>query len=146
MVIHTPHQKLCRNTDIVTGWMNAFHFWDPSGNILSSFPNSTLLIDKIPYPQRKLTSLPTAIGDIRSCTSGDTPWASFDHNNAGMLAKIIKPGIPDGYEETMKKVGFFLPNHIRKEDHSILSPEPIWLTHFQQSGDVSYFLLFFPFF
>jgi hypothetical protein len=144
MVTSTPRQHLCQTTDIVTGWINGFHFWDATGKTLQSLPalqsngNDTVRVDNVLYPWRKTTDLPTAIGDIRSCTSGDTPWASYDHNNAGMMAKSIRLGIPEGYEKAMKLAGFILPPQVRQDDHSILSPEPVWMTHSRQNSNVSY--------
>lgn len=143
MITSTPRQHLCKTPDIVTGWINGFHFWDAYGKILPSLPylqpndNGTVHINTIPYPWRKTIDLPTAIGDTRSCTSGDTPWASYDHNIAGMLAKSVKPGIPDGYEQALKMAAFKLPSHVRQDDHSILSPEPLWMTHSRQNDGVS---------
>lgn len=142
MITATPRQLTCQTTDVVTGWINGFHFWDGAGNKLSSHPsplsnaNDTVRINNIPYPWRKITELPTAIGDVRSCISMDAPWAAYDHTNAGMMAKSIKKGIPEGYKQAIHNAGFILPPIVGDGDHSILSPEPVWLTHWKEGGDV----------
>lgn len=64
----------------------------------------------------------------------DSPWAVYDHINAGMMAKRIKSGIPKGYEQAMQMAGFILPSHVEEEDRSILSPGLVWVTHFNEGG------------
>jgi hypothetical protein len=145
MITATPRQPLCQTTDIITGWINGFHFWDGTGNLLSSNPfpqstsNDTVRIDNIPYPWRKTNDLPTAYSAIRSCISQDSPWAAHDKTTVGMMAKSIKKGIPEGYKKAMQMAGFILPPTVVDADHSILQPEPVWITHFTD-GDVRYFL------
>jgi hypothetical protein len=61
MITVTPRQLLCQTTDIVTGWINGFHFWDAAGNTLSPHPflqstdnnntnNNTVHLDNVSYP------------------------------------------------------------------------------------------------
>jgi hypothetical protein len=144
MITVTPQQLQCQTTDIVTGWINGFHFWGGAGNLSSqtlpkSVGNNTVILDKKIYPWRKINALPTAYSDFRSCFGGDAPWALHDRTSVGMMAKSIKKGVPEGYTQAVKMAGFFLPPTVGESDHSILQPEPIWITHVT-NGDVRHLL------
>jgi hypothetical protein len=134
MVTATLQRPLCHTTDIVTGWINGFHFWDGAGNLLSSAHplstnNDTVQIDNIMYPWRKTKDLPTAYSEITTCTSGDTPWEGHEHILVGMMATTIKKGVPEGYRTALKMAGFTLPPTVTDSDHSILQPQPAWISH-----------------
>jgi hypothetical protein len=139
MVTATPQRPLCHTTDIVTGWINGFHFWDGAGNLLFSTirgstnnnNNNTVQLDNITYPWRKTKDMPTALSEITLCTSGDTMWEGYEHILVGMMAKTIKKGIPDDYGTAMKMAGFILPPTVTDSDHSILQPQPAWISHFK---------------
>jgi hypothetical protein len=135
MITATPRQLLCQTTDIVTGWINGFHFWDGNGNTILSRPflqstdNATVRVDNVSYPWRKIGELPTAYSVIRACVSMDSRSEIYDKTSVGVMAKKIKKGIPEGYSEAMKMAGFFLPPTVVESDHSILQPEPVWINH-----------------
>jgi hypothetical protein len=146
MVTATPQRPLCQTTDIVTGWINGFHFWDGAGNPLSSAPswstsNDVINYDSIIYPGRKTKDLPTAYSEITTCTSGDTPWEAEEHILVGMVAKTIRKGEPEDYRTAMKMAGFILPPTVTSNDHSILQPQPAWISHLKL-GSVSRFSLY----
>jgi hypothetical protein len=98
MITVTPRQLLCHTTDIVTGWINGFHFWDAAGNILSPHPlqassstnNETVRLDNVSYAWRRTSDLPTAYSEIRACISMDSPWAAHDKTTVGIMAKSIQ--------------------------------------------------------
>jgi hypothetical protein len=135
MITATPRQLLCHTTDIVTGWINGFHFWDANGDVLlpklssQATANDTVRLDNVPYPWRKLNELPTAYSGLRACMSMDSPWAIYDKMSVGMMAKKIKSGIPEGYSKAMQMAELFLPSKVVESDHSILQPEPVWIEH-----------------
>jgi hypothetical protein len=108
IVTITARQKLCYTTNTVIGWINAFHFWDGTGNPLSSFKvtsesttNQTLQIDNIIFPWRNTKDLPTAHSHVAMCVSADSMWESSTGMLIGMMAKSIKKGIPQGYASAM---------------------------------------------
>lgn len=135
----TSRQHLCKTTEIVTGLIAGFYFWDATGKTIPALPslqsnsNETLHIDNTPFPWCKTINHRTAIGEIRSCILMDSPWAAYDHTNAGIMAKRIKSGIPEGCEQAMQMARFKLLSLVRKEDHYILSPKPVWMTQFYES-------------
>jgi hypothetical protein len=159
MVTISARQPLCRTTDIVSGWINALHFWDATGNRLpqgialiqapdnntaqSNTPAQTtgeddIHLDNVIYPGRELRDLPTAYSEVASCLGGDHIFESYTRTKVGMLAKTITKGIPEGYQKAMQLAGFVLPPTVADGDHSILQAEPVWLMHVA-NGEVSPF-------
>jgi hypothetical protein len=137
IVTSTARQHLCSTTDIITGWINAFHMWDPAGNlaVTSAVASSSeaLNLDGVTYPWRHRKDTPVANSATPMCVVGDTPrWASFPVSG-GMLAKSVKPGKPQGYEAAMKLAGFTLPSSVAESDHSILQPLPVWISYVDSS-------------
>jgi hypothetical protein len=137
MITATPRQLLCQTTDVVTGWVNGFHFWDGAGNVLTSQhvlqsnSNVTVHVGNITYPWRHTKDLPTAYSNMEGCTSGDSPWAANDKLMAGMMAKSIKKGVPEDYREALRRVGSILPPTVVDSDHSILQAQPFWIDYFK---------------
>jgi hypothetical protein len=148
MVTITAKQKLCQTTDVVTGWINALHFWDGNGNPISPLKmssdsatnNQTLQLDNIIFPGRNIKDLPTAYSYVAMCVSSDSMWESSTGMLVGMMAKSIQKGIPEGYMSAMQKAGFTLPPTVVEGDHSILQPLPAHITHHGKQ-DVSFLIL-----
>jgi hypothetical protein len=150
MVTISLRQRLCETTDIVSGWINAFHLWDATGKPLSpgftltqTVGNSTVQsgeetvhLDNLIYPGRKIQDLPTAYSEVASCMGGDHVSELHTKTKVGMLAKSITKGIPEGYQKAMRLAGFVLPPTVADSDHSILQAEPVWLLH-AALGEVS---------
>jgi hypothetical protein len=151
IVTLTPKQKLCRTTDLVTGWINAFHYWDGAGSLVNNadpslnnpssaskpreqMQSDALVLDNITYPWRHRKDLPTSYSHTTMCMGGDTPGWRRSQLLVGMLAKSVKKGIPEGYEQAMKQVGFKLPSSVKESDHSILKPLPAYIYH-DDAGD-----------
>ena len=146
MITVTPRQLLCQKTSTVTGWINGFHFWDGAGNVLQSqfFPlpngNDTVRLDNIPYPWRDTKDLPTAYSEIDACNGGDHISELYGKTLAGMLAKSVKKGIPEGYIAALKLAGILLPPTVSENHHSIMQAQPVWIAH-AKSFDVRYYPL-----
>jgi hypothetical protein len=137
MVTITARQHLCSTTELITGWINAFHMWDPAGNLAITTAIATssesLNLDGVTYPWRHRKDTPVANTAIPMCVVGGTPrWASFPVSG-GMLAKSVKKGKPQGYEAAMKLAGFTLPSSVSESDHSILQPLPVWISFIDSS-------------
>jgi hypothetical protein len=161
----TPKQKLCRTTNYVTGWINAFHFWDGAGGLVPTvnsasvnpssnnpspasnsgeqLQNDALVFDNITYPWRHCEDLPTSYSHTTMCMAYDAPGWGLGQLLVGMLAKSATKGIPEGYEQAMSRAGFKLPSSVQKSDHSILKPLPAYI-HYTEGGSdpVSSFLFF----
>jgi hypothetical protein len=146
IVTLTPKQRLCRTTDLVTGWINASHYWESAGDLVanvdqtSNAPNSAsetgeqgqsdaLVLDSITYPWHYRKDLPIAYSHTLVCLAGDTPGWRRSELLVGMLAKSIKQGKPDGYEQAMQQAGFQLPASVQEADHSTLKPLPAYIYH-----------------
>ncbi|KAF2432417.1 hypothetical protein EJ08DRAFT_677630 [Tothia fuscella] len=95
----------------------------------STNDNNTFQIDNIGYPNRKTKDLPTALGNLRSCISMDSPWAAYTKTTVGMMAKRIKKGVPEAYKAAMREAGAVLLAEVAESDHSILQAEPVWFSH-----------------
>jgi hypothetical protein len=130
IVTIAARQKLCHTTDIVTGWIHALHFWEGTGNPVSSLKvtsdsatnNQTLQLDNIIFPWRKTKDLPTAYSHVAMCVSADSMWESSTGMLVGMMAKSIRKGVPEGYSSAIQMAGFRLPPTVVEADHSILQP------------------------
>jgi hypothetical protein len=149
----TPKQKLCHTTDIITGWINAFHYWDGAGDLLTNgtpsvdslgsasnpagqVQSNTLVLDNVTYPWRHRKNLPASYSHVNIYMFVDTPGFRSSQLLVGMLAKTIKKGIPEGYDQAMKQVGFKLPSSVQESDHSILRPLPAYIFHDDAAGSV----------
>jgi hypothetical protein len=132
IVTTTLRQKLCRTTDLVTGWINAFHMWDGAGNLAITANLATseaLQLDGVTFPWRHCKDLPTFYSHAPMCMAFNNPgWVGFS-TLRGMLAKHIEQGKPQDYDAAMKLAGFTLPSSVTEKDHSMLKPLPIWITH-----------------
>jgi hypothetical protein len=142
IVTITARQKLCSTTDLITGWINAFHMWAPNGDlaITSAIASSTqaLQLDGITFPWRHRKDTPVSNNRVPLCIEGDTPrWGSYAVL-VGMLGKSVKKGKPDGYEAALKAVGFALPASVKESDHSILKALPIWIAHADSTVCISF--------
>jgi hypothetical protein len=148
IVTITARQKLCLTTDIVTGWINAFHFWDGTGKPISSFNlasdstanNQTLKLDNVVFPWRHTKDLPTAYSHVAMCVSSDSKWESSTGMLVGMIAKSVRKGAPEGYTSALQMAGFILPLPVVETDHSILQPLAAHITHHGKQ-DVSFPIL-----
>jgi hypothetical protein len=152
IVTTSPKQSLCHNTtDLVSGWINAFHYWDGAGEPLANaapslnysarkptehLQSEALVLDNITYPWRHRSSLPASYIHLPIYMFGDTGGLRRSQLLVGMLAKSVKKGIPEGYEQSMKYVGFKLPSSVQESDHSILKPLSAWIYHDDGIGDV----------
>jgi hypothetical protein len=133
IITATPRQKLCRTTELITGWINVFHMWDPAGNLaITSAVTAAaeaVQLDGVVFPWRHRNHTPISNSHIPMCGVADTPrWGSY-RILIGMLAKSVKQGKPEGYEAAMKSAGLTLPSSVGESDHSILQPLPIWISH-----------------
>jgi hypothetical protein len=141
IVTMTAKQRLCQTTDMVTGWVNAFHFWNgagdvlPAGSILGA-SNETLEINGVFLPGRKLKDLPTAHSNTPMCI-GDEKGGASTTALMGMLGKSIKKGKPEDYAKAMQLAGFRLPSTVTESDHSMLQPLPAWMAYAE--NNVSFF-------
>jgi hypothetical protein len=144
MITITARQNLCITTDIITGWVNAFHMWDPAGNLAIAAPFTSaeeqLKLDDVTFPWRHCKDAPIANSHAPGCATADGPGVSGFSILVGMLAKSVKQGKPEGYEVALKKAGLTLPSSVKESDHSILQPLPIWISHADNS--VSAFLVY----
>jgi len=133
MVTMTARQDRCSTTELVTGWINVFHMWDPAGNLLGTADTATaseaLQLDGITFPWRHVRDTPVSNSHAPMCIEADGPGISSDSILVGMLAKGVKQGKPAGYEAAMKLAGFTLPSSVAESDHSTLQPLPIWIVH-----------------
>jgi hypothetical protein len=152
IVTSSPKQSLCHNTtDLVSGWINVFHYWDGAGdrltNVAPSFNYSAskptehaqsdaLVLDNITYPWRRLRSLPASYSHLPIYMFGDTGGLRRSQLLVGMLVKSVKQGIPEGYEQAVKQVGFNLPSSVQERDRSTLKPLSAWIYHGDGIGDV----------
>jgi hypothetical protein len=107
---------------MLTGWLNGIIYWDPAGRALehASLGDAQMTLDKIKLPWRRLRDLPRAYSSLRWCWMDDRLVATDVDMVAGMVAKNITQGIPDGYEVAMRKAGLTLPSMISKRDHCVL--------------------------
>jgi Domain of unknown function (DUF4419) len=132
IVTVTPRQKLCNTTDLLTGWINAFHHWDGAGRLVTKAEvtsSEAVQLDGITYPWIHRRNLPRSYSHMGFCVIADT-GASWDYELLmGMLAKSVKKGIPKDYAEAMQLAGFKLPATVVENDHSILQPLPVWIGH-----------------
>jgi hypothetical protein len=131
IVTATPRQKLCNTTDLVTGWINAFHYWDGAGNLVSNagVSGEALQLDGITYSRRYSKDIPISYSHLGMCLAGDRAGYGSTETLLGMLAKSIKKGVPQDYAKALKLAGFRLPMSVVESDHSILRPFPVWMTY-----------------
>jgi hypothetical protein len=143
IVTVTPRQSLCSTTELVTGWINAFHMWDPTGNLAVTAPfinaaaNEQVKLDGVIFPWRHSKDTPISNNHASGCMRVDGPGRSGFSVIVGMLAKSVRQGKPEGYEAAMKAAGFTIPSSVKESDHSILQPLPVWIQH--EDDSVSYF-------
>jgi hypothetical protein len=131
IITMTARQPLCHTTDIVTGWINAFHFWNGAGDTLlpaRAASNETLQIDTLIIPGRKINDLPTTETYTSMCF-GDQKGGQALAVLVGMLGKSIKKGMPQDYLKALQMVGLTLPPTVVENDHSMLLPEPAWIAY-----------------
>jgi hypothetical protein len=133
MVTLIAIQKTCgTHTDLVTGWLNAFHFWDGAGNTLVpgivAASDEKLELDGVVFPSRKVNDLPTFYSVSPMCV-GDYRGGFTFEVLSGMLAKSIQKGMPEDYPNAMQAAGFTLPSTVSAKDHSMLQPLPAWIAH-----------------
>ncbi|KAF2429953.1 hypothetical protein EJ08DRAFT_716097 [Tothia fuscella] len=139
MITITARQNLCSSTELITGWINAFHMWTPAGNLAITAAVTTaseaVQLDGITFPWRHAKDTPIANSHVPMCVDGDSPISASSPILVGMLAKSVKQGKPEGYEAAMKLAGFTLPSTVAESDHSILQPLPIWIAHYNATGN-----------
>jgi hypothetical protein len=131
MVTITARQKLCRTTELVTGWINAFHFWDGAGNLVLSAQASgsdNIQLDGVTFPWRHIKDIPTTHSHAPMCI-GDNRGGLGTEVMVGMLMKNVKKGIPEDYAKAMLLAGLRIPPTVVEGDHSILQPLPAWIAH-----------------
>jgi hypothetical protein len=140
IVTVTARQNLCSTTNLITGWINAFHMWDPAGNLAITAnvvtASEAVQLDGLTFPWRHSKDSPISNSHVPMCIEGDSPFSASHPILVGMLAKSVKQGQPQGYEAAMKLAGFRLPSSVAEGDHSILQPLPIWISH--ANATVSY--------
>jgi hypothetical protein len=132
IVTATIRQQHCNTTDLVTGWINAFHHWDGAGNLVTKSEvasHEAVKLDGITYPWRHRKDLPTSYSHMGYCVMVDTLRSWDSDLLMGMLATSVKKGIPNDYAEAMQSVGFKLPSTVVENDHSILQPLIVWIGH-----------------
>jgi hypothetical protein len=154
MITAVPRQRSCDTTELVTGWINVFHMWNPAGNLAVTAPFTTPASDASPatseaseafeldgttFLWRHIKDIPVAHSHIPMCVEGDTlRWSSYPIL-VGMLAKKVKQGKPAGYDAALKSAGFTLPSSVAESDHSTLQPLPMWIAHSDYSVNYSPF-------
>jgi hypothetical protein len=133
IITATARHNLCNTTELITGWINAFHMWDPAGNLAVTsditVTSEAVELDGITFPWRHCEDTPIANSYAPMCTQADSVAVTYSPILVGMLAKSVKQGKPEGYEAAMKLAGFTLPSSVVESDHSILQPLPIWISH-----------------
>jgi hypothetical protein len=118
----------CLTADVVSGWINGFHYWDASGRVLSG--RGSLRLDGVEYPMRSINNL--------SGTYTNTPlrerknalgymYVRLGELTAGMIGKRITNGPPQSYLAAMQKAGLSLPSNVSEKRHSVLEPISRWL-------------------
>jgi hypothetical protein len=137
MISTIARQKICSTTDLITGWINAFRYWDAKGNLVYDFtepaPREVLQLDDIGYPQRHLLDIPISHSWLGMCLAGDAPGYALTETLLGMLAIGIKKGVPTDYSRALLLANLTLPTTVLESHHSILQPLPGWML--QISGD-----------
>jgi hypothetical protein len=116
---------------VLTGWLNGFSYWDPTGRTLenSSSGNAQMTLDQVQLPWHRLEDLPSAYSSLRMCWMSDRLEVIDIDMVAGMMAKGIRNGIPDGYKAAMLRAGLALPSTVSRSDHSILRPLSLYFGH-----------------
>jgi hypothetical protein len=116
-----PERGQCNKSTVLSGWINGFHFWDQTGNLLPKNSGSregfpSVVLDDVAYSWQDSAQLPTASYSFRLCA--EVELFAF----GGMLATSVIEGIPEGYVEAMRSVKFTLPSSVVDGHHSTLQP------------------------
>ena len=119
---------------VLTGWLNGFVYWDAAGYTLehdvhANPRDAQMTLDNVMLPWRRLRDLPTAYSSFRMCWLDDRLASTDIDIVAGMMAKSVKKGIPEGYGAAMRNAGLTLPSTVSKSDHSILRPLSLYFGH-----------------
>jgi hypothetical protein len=135
----------CSGVLLVTGWINGFHHWDSSGNLLPSWRDNpsqmarageqneaNAVLDGIVYPWRKTKDFPVghATVPINLDLDGSGRFKPGELA-AGMMGKNITKGIPEGYAAAMQKVKFELPASVSDSQHGIIQPVSAWFLYWE---------------
>jgi hypothetical protein len=121
-------------SDVLTGWLGGFLYWDPAGYTLehdvhARLREAQMTLDNIMLPWHRLHDLPTAYSSLRMCWMDDRLTSTDVDLVAGMVAKSIKKGKPVGYEAALRAAGLTLPSTVSEIDHSILRPLSLYFAH-----------------
>jgi hypothetical protein len=77
IVTVTPRQNLCIKTDLITGWINAFHMWDPAGNLAITAAiaasGEAVQLDGFTFPWRHARDTPISNSHVPMCVEFDQP-------------------------------------------------------------------------
>jgi hypothetical protein len=119
---------------VLTGWLGGFIYWDPAGYTIEhdTHPNprdAQMTLDKSMLPWHRLRDLPSAYSSLRMCWMDDRLSSTDIDLVAGMMAKGVRKGIPEGYEAAMRTAGLVLPSTVSQSDHSILRPLSLYFGH-----------------
>jgi hypothetical protein len=128
----------CSKGTFITGWINGFHYWNPSGSVLSYNPGTnpdqrgsgSVSLDSVVYGSRSISDLPDAYPTILvRAPDFYHPNCSEDYGDlvAGMMGKKVTSGVPDGYTMALRKVNLALPSATTNDQHSILQPFSRWI-------------------
>jgi hypothetical protein len=115
----------------LTGWLNGFLYWDTTGRTLENISQSDtqMILDQIQLPWYRLQDLPSAYSSLRMCWISDRLDVLDIDLVAGMMAKSVRKGIPEGYEAAIREAGLALPSTVSRSDHSILRPLSLYFGH-----------------
>jgi hypothetical protein len=124
----------------VSGWINAFHYWDTQGNQLHGNTENvpTAKLDGITYPMRDIKYFPTAFATA--------PIKVEDNGReynvtalAGLLGKKITQEVPKGYANAMRKANgdADVSIYVNSKDHTTLEPVSSWFVYQQKESMTS---------
>jgi hypothetical protein len=129
----------CTSTRSVSGWINAFHFWNHEGNQLRSNGETSLQIDGVSYAARDIDDLPVAYATVPiQIKLFDEPKYVDSQLMAGLVGKKISNGSPQGYTSAAGKLKLQLPASLTEEKHSKLQPQSAWFLYRQKDGEHTY--------
>jgi hypothetical protein len=78
----TPRQNRCSTTELITGWNNAFHMWDHTGNLAITALSATapadeqFKLDGITLPWRHIKDTPISNNHASGCMEAAGPGAA----------------------------------------------------------------------
>jgi hypothetical protein len=131
-------RKGCVGEYMITGWINGFHCWNPSGAMLYHDRGTTsnergtgaVSLDGVAYGSRIIFDFPDEYPTtLVRAPDYYHPNCSLDYGVlvAGMMGKSISKGAPEGYAMALRKASLGLPSNFTTDQHSTLQPFSRWI-------------------